>query len=275
MTLQELLEAVHLDALGMLEGEDRRAFDAAFDAANPAIQDQVRSEQARFALVGVEDASVQPPPYLKSLVMGRIHAEILADDGLEATGESLTTTDIAARVGVVRTSPRVSPAWRASSLGFATAAAILLAAFFSVSRQMESLQQRSNNDRVLEVFSKNFGGDIYDEAMFGKDVERFAFQAIDGSSSDAAATLLMLPQANEARLFVKNLALNGGQTARVVLLDDNNQILSEISAFPMNEKIGTATLDYEAAKGRRLGIAVADAGAKVTAADVRLFVTTV
>ena len=47
MTLQEMLEAVQLDALGMLEGEDLRAFEEAFASANPSIQAQVRAEQER------------------------------------------------------------------------------------------------------------------------------------------------------------------------------------------------------------------------------------
>jgi hypothetical protein len=288
MKLQEMLEAVQLDALGMLEGEDRRAFEAAFDAADPAIQAQVRAEQERCMTWAWDASEVEPPAALRERVLGTIHSEIQAkaagprdwhDDATLPLTESRPGLGVAAagvigRVDARTRTPRVSPAWRASSLGFATAAAVLLAAFFSVTRQMESLKQVANDDRALEAVSKGLGGDIAIEAIFGADTQRFTFAAVPGVATNAAATIFLLPKNNEGRLFVKDLSLGAGQTARVVVLDDHDQIVSEIAEFAMNQKIGTAKVDYEASKGRRLGIAVATAGQPASKADVRLVVRT-
>ncbi len=280
MTLQEMLEAVQLDALGMLEGEDLRAFEEAFASANPAIQAQVRAEQERAVRATMNFSDAVPPAYMKERVLGAIQAEILADAaGTDASmtdsglGREIEAAGVVGRIGAKK-SPRVSPAWRASSLGFATAAAVLLAAFFSVSRQMDTLQERANNEGVLQQFSKAFGGETYDEALFGKNVSRFAFDAAPGVSTVAAASLFLLPDANEARLFVKDLATTPNQSVRVVLIEADGTIKSELAEFGMNAKIGTARLAYELVKGQRLGIAIATVGSAATVSDVRLIVKT-
>lgn len=283
MTLQEMLEAAQLDALGMLEGEDRQAFEAAFDAADPAVQEQIRAEQARCARGALEYSDAVPPASLRERVLGAINAEILADahtDGTFGSGESMTESrlvrdiqakGVAGRVG--KRTPQVSPAWRAAALGFATAASILMAAFFSVSRQMDSLQQRANDDRVIGEISKGLGGDIFVEAMFGKGVERYAFVPTASAPTESAATLLLLPERKEARLFVKDLAVGAGQTARVLLLDDSGKIVSQLAVFPGSEKFPPPVrLGYEAAKGQHLAIAIAAEGVEASQADIRLIV---
>lgn len=50
MKTQELIELAVLDAMGLLDEQEREAFDAAFDAAAPAIQAQVRREQTRLSV---------------------------------------------------------------------------------------------------------------------------------------------------------------------------------------------------------------------------------
>ena len=89
MTLQEMLEAVQLDALGMLEGEDLRAFEEAFASANPSIQAQVRAEQERAVRATMNFSDAVPPAYMKERVLGAIQAEILAD----AAGTDASMTD--------------------------------------------------------------------------------------------------------------------------------------------------------------------------------------
>lgn len=297
MTLQELLEAAQLDALGLLDDDDRMAFDAAFAAANASVRLQVRAEQARWAKSAPGLPNAEVPSYMKGRVLGAIRSEIakkaagtLAGVGAD-TGESSddqfeaslandlgSGAPVIGRVDGSRKSAGVAlgvaPAWRASSLGFATAAAVLLAAFFSVTRQMETLKDKANDDRVLEAMSKGYGGEFYVEAIFGKQVERFTFAAAPSVTTEAAATIYLLPENKKARLFVKDLAVGVGQTARVVLVDENNQITSQVAEFAMNEKIGTANLELEASKGVRLAIAVANVGQAATTADIKLVVRT-
>jgi len=47
MTLQEMIELAILDAMGLLDEEERLAFELAFRAAAPPVQAQVRREQTR------------------------------------------------------------------------------------------------------------------------------------------------------------------------------------------------------------------------------------
>lgn len=286
MTLQEMLEAVQLDALGMLEGDERRAFEAAFDAAHPAIQEQVRAEQARYALNESEFSDAVPPAALRERVLGAINAEILADahTGLglesdESLSESRPAAAVLAQIGshaggrAARRTPAVSPMWRAASLGFATAAAILMAAFFSMSREMDSLQHRMGRDSEVGEVSKGYGGSVFVEAMFGKDVQRYVFNPAAGVSTKAEATLLLLPGMKQTRLFVKDLEIASGQSGRVLLLDDSGRIVKQLSEFAMDDKISNIdTLNLENTAGQHLAIAVAKIGSEATAADIRLIV---
>jgi hypothetical protein len=48
MTAYELIEMAVLDALGILDEEERASFERAFAAAAPGLQAQVRAEQARL-----------------------------------------------------------------------------------------------------------------------------------------------------------------------------------------------------------------------------------
>jgi hypothetical protein len=52
MTIQQLLENAHLDALGMLDADEQTQFNKAFASAPPAIRAQIRGEQARVADMG-------------------------------------------------------------------------------------------------------------------------------------------------------------------------------------------------------------------------------
>lgn len=296
MTIQEILEAAHLGAMGLLEDDEHQAFEAALAAANPAVQAQVRAEQARWALTAASFVDAEPPAYLRERVVSAVGAamgEARADDTAALMSESQLGREIAAadasghRVGRVDgrpKTPRVSPMWRAASLGFATAAAVLLAAFLSVSGQVDSLQQRFTNDSVLEATTQGLGRAVFEEAMYGPGVERYSFTlpavvpasqgAAAGSTGGPAATIFLLPKRYESQLYVKGLAVGIGQSARVVVLDDAGNIVSELQEFPVIGKIATTNLSYEATKGKRLGIAVANVGAKATKDDVRLVVRT-
>jgi hypothetical protein len=290
MTLQEMLEAAHLDALGLLEDDERQAFDAAFAAANPAIQSQVRAEQARWAQSVAGFIEAEPPAYLKERVLAAVGAAMGAEraDDTEALmsesrlGRELVEANggVLGRIDGRKKSPRVSPAWRAAALGFATAAAVLLAAFLQVSSQMNGWERGAQNDGVLQAATQGFGREIFEEALF--ESERYVFSPVANAGGPTpspvqgapAATIYLLPNHNESRLFVKGVTVGVGQSARLVLLDDQGQVLSTLHEFPISGKYASEKLDLEATRGVRLGIAVANVGVAATAADVRLTVRT-
>src|ERR1041384_7158321 len=113
MTLQELLEHAHLDALGQLDEREQAAFEAAFAVAPPAIRAQVRAEQARWAPMEELLPQVEPSPDLR----GRGRSAVTGEGRGELT---------------VRPSRRVAPAWRAASIGLMTAMVVLGSAFVYV-----------------------------------------------------------------------------------------------------------------------------------------------
>jgi len=66
MNTYELLEAAQLDALGLLDDAERDAFDAAFFAASPDVQAQIRREQARLVRTDwLPSSEVEPSAGLK------------------------------------------------------------------------------------------------------------------------------------------------------------------------------------------------------------------
>src|SRR5688572_23634462 len=112
MTTQELIELAVLDAMGLLDEEEREAFDGAFGAAAPAVQAQVRREQTRISLSQDLLPDVEPPAGLRSLVLEAVR---------KAMGQPAERRHRHARLGMLTLMParQVSPMWRAASVGFA------------------------------------------------------------------------------------------------------------------------------------------------------------
>ncbi|XOV76882.1 MAG: hypothetical protein ACFHWZ_08725 [Phycisphaerales bacterium] len=77
MTTQEMIEMASLDALGMLDADERAEFEAAFRAASPSVQAQVRREQKRFADAEHLLPEVDPPAGMKFRVMSAIRDAII------------------------------------------------------------------------------------------------------------------------------------------------------------------------------------------------------
>ena len=60
MTTHELLELASLDALGLLDADERESFERAFRAAAPAVQAQIRREQLRAPRSAMNSPAVDP-----------------------------------------------------------------------------------------------------------------------------------------------------------------------------------------------------------------------
>ena len=76
MTTHELLELASLDAMGLLDPEEREAFELAFRAAAPALQAQIRREQLRLSYIDGILPVVEPPPGLRARVMAKVREAI-------------------------------------------------------------------------------------------------------------------------------------------------------------------------------------------------------
>lgn len=124
---RELLELASLDVLGLLDEQEREAFEQAFRAAPPEAQAAVRREQLRLAKDEDLLPKVDMPPGLRARVMSAISEAIASVSGQEAT------------VGYIGPAPARSvmasaTLWRAACLGFATAAVVMGGFVFQMSR---------------------------------------------------------------------------------------------------------------------------------------------
>ncbi|MEZ6233149.1 MAG: hypothetical protein R3B68_03060 [Phycisphaerales bacterium] len=150
MKTQELIELAVLDAMGLLDEEEREAFDAAFDRAAPAIQAQVRREQTRLCLCDGLLPDVEPPAGMRSLVVEAVRKEMASP---------ARPRHRHARNAVLALVParQVSPMWRAASVGFAAAALVLGTTFLSLRAELDALNQNLENDRLISAMQSAVG----------------------------------------------------------------------------------------------------------------------
>lgn len=114
MTTHELLELASLDALGLLDDDERAEFERGFQAAPPALQAQIRREQARLARAEDLLPDIDAPASLRARVLARVR------DAIQTVG--------ARRGGrlipMMLPSRGVSPIWRAAAIGSMAAAIV-------------------------------------------------------------------------------------------------------------------------------------------------------
>lgn len=154
MTLQELLEHAHLDALGQLDEREQAAFEAAFAVAPPSVKSQIRREQERWAPMEHLLPQVEPSPELRERVLDAVTAAMVAQGAGELS---------------MRPSRRVAPAWRTASIGLTTAVLVLGAALVYITdsdRQNAKLREIGKGiDTFAEVFK---AAEFRDALMDGK-----------------------------------------------------------------------------------------------------------
>lgn len=151
MTIRDLLELASLDALGLLDDDERTDFEAAFRAASPEVQAQVRREQRRAADLDGILPNVEVPVGLRARVMGAVRRAIAEVSTPVAT---LPVADHR-RAGFVFT--RSTPVWRAACIGFATATIVLGGAFGWMARENRSLETLITSNYTLEELQKTLG----------------------------------------------------------------------------------------------------------------------
>lgn len=267
MTLQELMEAAHLDALGLLDDDEQRAFEQAFARAPETVRAQVRAEQARWATTLPELSDAQPPADLRERVLAAVdeamHVSRLNPAQADHDSEVIATLGVTRGASGARQVARVSPAWRAAALGFATAAAVLLAAFVSMSRQAEQLGQRLQNDVALGALSEGLGAKAFDQTVFAASTRRAVMTATSTAANPAHAplgTLYAYPERDECRVFAKNLIVGAMESCRVVLVDEQNVPIKELAEFVPTGQVSTHAFALKPVAGLRVALAVAPLG---------------
>jgi len=229
MTLQELLEHAHLDALGQLDEREQAAFEAAYTVAPPTVQAQIRREQARFASMEHLLPQVEPPAELRDRVLTAVNAAMVA----QSAGSDLG----------LRQTPRVHRAWRAASIGLVTAMVFLGAAFVSVYNSYEGMTRQFENDSANTAFLNRFERTYMGDVLFSATTKRVLFTSADPAFKGKLGVWVD-EKWPTSKLFCELPAVQG-ESYRLVAIDDDGNVartIQEITADGLPKAISIGKL---------------------------------
>jgi hypothetical protein len=239
MTLQELLETAHLDALGLLDPSEQAAFERAFAAASPGVKAAVRAEQSRWAGEQVLLPEVSPPADLKDRVLAAVAAASIrteaGDDGL-----------------VLRPGARVSRWWRVTAVAAVTGVVALSAAFFYVGRTNDQLRADLarglfENETRLVIGRGDVANRHLHDLFLSVEVQKIPFTATAYAASldfKGEATLLMNPTGwDQSRLAFRLPRAEAGQRYCLVSLNaDGTEVDETLQYFDSDAGVQSFTL---------------------------------
>ncbi len=224
MTIQEMIENAVLDAVGLLDDDEQREFDRAFEASSPKIQAMVRAEQTRLSNLSGLLPCVDPPVSLRAEVIGRVREAIaaayLAEEAVPARRPTLELIP----------SRKVSPIWRAAAIGSLAAALVFGVSVAQMTDHYDELRDAIGKDQLIEQITQQFGSRYVQDMIFDGDTARFVFTSASEDFGGQAAVFF-----NEgwegARFFSTKLSSADGQRFRLAIVDDNNSVIQELLAF--------------------------------------------
>lgn len=201
LSTQDLLEMASLDAMGLLDIEERESFERAFRAASPAVQAQVRREQLRLSRLDDVLPAVDPPIGLRARVLSAVRDAI----------STVSPIKINQAAPSLRPTTGVHRFWRAAAMG--TIAATMVFGFFAlrVHSDYQALQDTMSANSTSDMFMREFGP-WFDGALFDPSTKVLAFNPDAGAVNGRAgkAVLLIDPANGKAQLLVKNLPATEG-----------------------------------------------------------------
>jgi hypothetical protein len=219
MNTHELLEMASLDALGLLDPEERESFERSFRAADPAVQAQIRREQLRFSSVDDMLPQVAPPLGLKARVIAAMRDAMqnMAGRRHEAAPP-------------LQLSSGISRFWRVGAIG-AMAATIVIGVYaLQVANENSGLTDARQGILMSEHWQKEFGHRF--EANFLNPSTHFVsfHPAVDAPDAKGArATLMFDPSKKTAQLVVQDLPSAGDY--EVVVVDAQGNQGSAVITF--------------------------------------------
>jgi len=254
MTTRELIELAQLDALGLLDDQEREAFDRAFAAAPASIQAQLRREQTRLARTDWVPIDGEPPAELRDAVLTDVAAAALKDRVLTAVRREMGVS--AHRHEGGRLHPpihqvrSVSRVWRVGALASAAAAVALAATTFFLQSQYASLESEIRKTGTYDTVVSIRGFNLQD-LVFNDNSRLVHFEPAPGF--DGSATAFFDAATQKVRLFHKNFAKELTQY-RVVALDERGDEVGQPVQFNTDKKIDFADFSIDLKSTKRLAI---------------------
>lgn len=258
MKVQDLIELALLDVHGLLDEDERQAFERAFASSPAALQAQVRREQVRFADLGSLLPDVDAPSDLRARVIERVRVAIAERAATRVDGAGRVVPPI---VG----SKRVSPVWRAGALGCAAAAVVFAVTTMQMRVRYDELASTIQSDVLLSRMLESYGPNHIRDMLFDDQTHRVMFTSADSSVS-SEASLWMNPDWQAARLFYLNLPRQAGNVYKLAVLDQSGHVVEVLAEFDSSG--GLMTRDVRAvvpsAPSERLAILGPGASGQMT-----------
>lgn len=264
MTLKELLELAHLDALDLLDEQEKNAFEHAFASAPPGVRAQVRAEQERWATMEPLLPRIEPPPDLKDRVLAAVEQAMIRDEALGGP----SSIDLLPGT-------RVSARWRTASVALMTAVVALTVAFVHVYRinadTREAIEAGGAETSRLYVWGNSVA---LRDSLFDSRVAFTYFRPVS-ETSGARASLALHPDWEVGKFFCLNIAAPAGQTLRLCVVDEKNNVFRELSEFESDGTLKHVDVSMGSASvsGTRLAIALAPRDRKANASDIIMLAT--
>ncbi|GJQ29205.1 MAG: hypothetical protein HBSAPP03_10890 [Phycisphaerae bacterium] len=246
MTIQQLLENAHLDALGMLDADEQAAFEVAFAAAPPGVKAQVRAEQARWAEAASFLPDVHPSPELRQKVLDAVALAML-ETGPQRAEEPYALS----------ASPRVARWWRTAAVGMTCAAALLGAAVLKVHSDFGTISRQVASGKVMDdVMGVRAGGKVLRDTLFSPDTNRIVFEATPAAHAlglTVEASVFVNKSWTGPQFYCTNLPEQRGRVYRLVVLNAAGAVSTVLRDLDAKAGLITAALD-ELTKGTRLAV---------------------
>lgn len=235
MNTRDLYELASLDVLGLLDDEERTAFEEGFRAATPAVQAEIRREQLRFsrseATMMLPD--VEAPVGLRAKVVAAVREAIAA-----------VRTEPVGRIGpgvAVSAGFNSAPIWRAACIGFATASLVLAGFGYKVARDNRAIAEGTQGIGMMETLVRQAGA-RFPSLLANPHTQSVAFAPAAADLSDKIVARLWIDADRQTcYLFANNLPASTGTYKLVLRNSGDARYLKEFDATP-----GTTVLTFEA-----------------------------
>jgi len=255
MTLQELLEHAHLDALGQLDEREQAGFEAAFAVAPPSVRAQIRREQERWAPMDHLLPQVEPSAELRERVLDAVTAAMVT----QGVGELS-----------VRPGRRVASVWRTASIGLTTAVLVIGAALVYVTNTERESNKITNNGQSTDLAGTSFRSEFRD-ALMDKDT-RVHYFASDDAKFTGRGSVWTNPTWKQSHIFLELTPNTAGQEYRVVTIV-NGKIGDELEKFESTGVLHGGTIEKDLKAGTQVAVITAMKGAEATLENVLMTLT--
>lgn len=264
MNTQDLIELTTLHALGMLDDDERAAYESALEAAPPALRSRVLEEARRMGDLGDLLPDEQPTAELRELVLAAVRAAMR-----EQEVEQRLATAPAGVIGRIEHAPQYAPrgtaqprlvrgarvhaVWRAAAIGLAAATVALTV----VAANIRGTYRQLDNELLLADLYDRMGVDMVDSILHDAGSTKLAcFTPASAEITESSRlTVWNNPDWSSPRLFINNLKPQANnEPYRLVVLDAQGNVVREVTRIAATGESQILEVNINPATESRLAV---------------------